>query len=65
MKFATKVIPIWITAVELKEWAIRNQIDHILVHSCADAAYVVSLCRRLGGPPYSLRLGGDLDTYGV
>jgi glycosyltransferase involved in cell wall biosynthesis len=41
-----------------------QQLDHIFVHSCADAAHVAALCRVLGGPPYSLRLGGDLEVYG-
>lgn len=38
--------------------------EHLFVHSCADAAHVAAMSRLLGGPKYSLRLGGDLDVYG-
>ena len=51
-------------AVDLVRWARRNQIDHVHVQSCADAAHVVALARRMGGPPYSLTLHGDLSVYG-
>lgn len=40
-------------------------LDHLHVHSCASAAHVVALARRLGGPPYSLHLHGDLPVYGT
>lgn len=52
-------------AVDLVEWAYKEQITHIHAHSCADAAHVVALSRSLGGPPYSLALHGDLDVYGI
>ena len=42
----------------------RHDLDHVFVHSCADAAHVAAMCRLLGGPDYSLRLGGDLEVYG-
>jgi colanic acid/amylovoran biosynthesis glycosyltransferase len=42
----------------------KLRLEHIFVHSCADAAHVVAVCHLLGGPAYSLRLGGDLEVYG-
>ncbi len=53
------------SAIDLVKWARVNRIDHVHVHSCADAAHVLALARRLGGPPYSLTLHGDLDVYGT
>jgi colanic acid/amylovoran biosynthesis glycosyltransferase len=54
-----------ISAANLVQWAKRERIDHIHAHSCADAAHVLALARRVGGPPYSLTLHGDLDVYGT
>ena len=42
----------------------RSRIDHVHVHSCADAAHVVALADLLGGPSFSLHLHGDLPVYG-
>ena len=53
------------SAIDLLEYARAERLDHIHAHSCADAAHVVALCRKLGGPPYSLTLHGDLDVYGT
>lgn len=53
------------SAVELASCARRHGIQHIHVHSCADAAHVAALSRLIGGPPYSLTLHGDLDVYGI
>lgn len=39
-------------------------LDHIHVHSCARAAFVAMLARRMGGPSYSLTLHGALRDYG-
>src|ERR1700722_11097543 len=50
-----------IAAVDLIQWSTRERIDHIHAHSCADAAHVLALARRAGGPSYSLTLHGDLD----
>lgn len=52
------------SAIDLACWARREKIDHIHGHSCADAAHVLALSDRIGGPPYSLTLHGDLDVYG-
>jgi colanic acid/amylovoran biosynthesis glycosyltransferase len=53
------------SAAELASHARRLRLDHLHVHSCADAAHVAALARLLGGPPYSLRLHGDLAAYGT
>ncbi len=53
------------SAVDLLSYARRRGLDHIHVHSCADAAHVVALCRLFGGPSYSLHLHGDLPVYGT
>jgi glycosyltransferase involved in cell wall biosynthesis len=53
-----------LAAIDLADYARRARLDHIHVHSCADAAHLVALCRRLGGPSYSLTLHGDLQVYG-
>lgn len=52
-------------AVRLHRFSRARSLDHVFVHSCGDAAYVVAMCRLLGGPAYSLRLGGDLEVYGT
>ncbi len=51
-------------AIELRAYAREMGLDHVHVHSCANAAHVAALCRLLGGPPYSLTLHGDLPVYG-
>jgi colanic acid/amylovoran biosynthesis glycosyltransferase len=53
-----------ICALDLLEWARKNRIDHIHGHSCADSAHILALSKRMGGPPFSLTLHGDLDVYG-
>lgn len=40
-------------------------IDHLHVHSCANAAHMAAMTQRLGGPGYSLTLHGDLPVYGT
>ncbi len=52
-------------AADLAQFAREMKLDHIHVHSCADAAHIVSMARMLGGVPYSLHLHGDLAVYGV
>ncbi|MHA6325518.1 glycosyltransferase [Roseivivax sp. CAU 1753] len=39
-------------------------IDHVHIHSCADAAHLGALARLLGGPDYSITVHGNLDVYG-
>lgn len=52
-------------AEELVIYARRLSLDHVHVHSCADAAHVAALARVMGGPRYSLHLHGDLVVYGT
>ncbi|MFW5653336.1 MAG: glycosyltransferase [Planctomycetota bacterium] len=59
-----RLTPLLVSAWHLRAWAARNRIEHIFVHSCANAAHLVALCHELGGPTYSLRLGGDIEIYG-
>ncbi|WP_386802310.1 exopolysaccharide biosynthesis GT4 family glycosyltransferase EpsE [Litorisediminicola beolgyonensis] len=42
----------------------RLGIGHVHVHSCGRAALIAALCRRMGGPSYSLTLHGPLRDYG-
>jgi len=51
-------------ALDFVEYATGEQLDHVHVHSCADAAHVAAIARRLGGPTFSLHLHGDLQVYG-
>ncbi len=53
------------SAATLAAEANRRGIDHLHVHSCADAAHLAALSYRLGGPTYSLTLHGDLPVYGT
>jgi colanic acid/amylovoran biosynthesis glycosyltransferase len=53
-----------LSAIDLMQWAARERIDHIHGHTCADGAHVLALAQRMGGPPYSLTLHGDLPIYG-
>lgn len=52
-------------AMDLTRYVRSAQIDHVHVHSCADAAHVVAMSRFFGGVPYSLHLHGDLPVYGT
>jgi len=63
-KQRVKTLAFVLAASRLLRISRLQQLDHIFVHSCADAAHVAALCRILGGPAYSLRLGGDLEIYG-
>ena len=50
---------------ELADFGTRAGLDHVHIHSFADAAHVGSISRAMGGPPYSLHLHGDLPVYGT
>ena len=52
-------------AADLVEYCSAQAIDHIHVHSCANAAHVVAMSYRMGGPTFSLHLHGDLPVYGT
>lgn len=42
----------------------RQQIDHLHVHSCANAALIAAFLNRMTGMPYSLVLHGPIMDYG-
>jgi glycosyltransferase involved in cell wall biosynthesis len=52
-------------AADLVEYCSAQAIDHIHVHSCANAAHVAAMSYRMGGPTFSLHLHGDLPVYGT
>ncbi|MEO0587338.1 MAG: glycosyltransferase [Planctomycetota bacterium] len=60
-----KRLPMAVLAAGLAARCRAAGMDFLLVHSCAEAAHLVAMSRLLGGPRYGLRLGGDLDVYGV
>lgn len=59
-----RLLPIWVAGSSLAEHCRRQGIEHVLVHSCADAAHLINFAKAMGGPRFSLRLGGDLEVYG-
>jgi len=59
-----KLIPVLISAANLAQFSRESNIDHIFTHTCANGAHLVAMSYLLGGPSYSLRLGGDLEVYG-
>lgn len=62
--FARDVALTLSAAEALRDYAEAHRLDHVHVHSCARAALVANLARRLGGVPYSLTLHGPLSDYG-
>jgi glycosyltransferase involved in cell wall biosynthesis len=60
-----KYLGLLASAINLVSWARENKIDHIHGHSCANSAHLLAMARRMGGPPYSLTLHGNLDVYGT
>ncbi len=64
-KLALRRCGLFAAGVELARYAERERLEHVHVHSCADAAHVAALSRQVGGPPYSLTLHGDLTVYGA
>ena len=59
-----KKLGLLLCAADLADFACREELDHIHVHSCAESAHVAAMCRLLGGPTYSLTLHGSLSVYG-
>jgi glycosyltransferase involved in cell wall biosynthesis len=51
-------------SLDFVAFARRSKLEHVHVHSCAQAAHIVAMAYLLGGPPYSLHLHGDLAVYG-
>jgi colanic acid/amylovoran biosynthesis glycosyltransferase len=54
-----------VCAADLSATARRLGIEHVHVHSCADAAHVAAMSFLLDGPAYSLHLHGDMAVYGA
>ncbi|MGR3409510.1 MAG: glycosyltransferase [Paracoccus sp. (in: a-proteobacteria)] len=53
------------SAAKLVDDADRHGVDHLHIHSCANAAHLGALANILGSLPYSLTLHGDLPVYGT
>jgi glycosyltransferase involved in cell wall biosynthesis len=53
-----------VCAADLAAYAEQRGIEHVHVHSCADAAHVAAMSFLLSGLPYSLHLHGDTAVYG-
>jgi glycosyltransferase involved in cell wall biosynthesis len=58
------VLPLVAPACILGYALIRDRVDHLHVHSCANSALIALLAKRLTGVPYSLVLHGDLHWWG-
>lgn len=59
-----RLVPMIASGAALAEHARRRRLEHVIVHSCANAAHLINVARAMGGPPFSLRLGGELNVYG-
>lgn len=64
MKGRARVAALIPSAALLARIQRREKLDHLHVHSSADAAHVAALAHLLGGSTYSLHLHGDLRVYG-
>ncbi len=53
------------TGAYLKRFCQIQQLSHVHVHSCANAANVAMFSRILNGPSYSLTLHGPMQDYGT
>jgi colanic acid/amylovoran biosynthesis glycosyltransferase len=60
-----KVAALLACAADLTAKCEELAIDHLHVHSCANAAHIAAMADLLGGPGYSLTLHGDLPVYGT
>lgn len=56
--------PMVLMALRLIRLARARGIDHLHVHSCANAALIAAFAHRLSGLPYSLVLHGPIEDYG-
>ena len=63
-KSRAKALGFAVCAADLAAHVQRLGIEHVHVHSCADAAHVAAMAHLLSGMPYSLHLHGDLAVYG-
>lgn len=53
------------SAAELMKLCQSREINHVHIHSCANAAHLGALAHILGGVGYSLTLHGNLPVYGT
>ena len=60
-----KVLAMLPVAAALVARAKTRGLDHVHVHSCANAAHIAALAHALDGLPYSLTLHGHLPVYGT
>ena len=59
-----RLLGLMLMGARLRRIARERGIEHVHVHSCADAAHVAMFSRLLGGPPYSITLHSSLRDYG-
>jgi glycosyltransferase involved in cell wall biosynthesis len=57
-------LAILFSAAKLLRVSRKQNIGHVHVHSCGNAALLALLCKTLGGPTYSLTLHNPLKTFG-
>lgn len=60
-----KMFAMMLTGAHLKRFCKRQGLQHVHVHSCANAANVAMFSRFYGGPTYSLTLHGPMQDYGT
>lgn len=60
-----KAVGYALCAADLAAFLRKEHVQHLHIHSCAEAAHLGALTRAFGGPDYSLHLHGDLDVYGT
>ncbi|MEM8756814.1 MAG: glycosyltransferase family 4 protein [Planctomycetota bacterium] len=54
----------WLAAMRLARWARAERIEHLHVHSAANAAGIAMIAKAIIGLPYSVVLHGDPEVYG-
>ena len=59
------LLGVFLCAAQLCRVTRSERIDHVHLHSCADAGHLGALGKILGGPSFSLTLHGDLKVYGL
>lgn len=64
LKEKVKMLGMALVGAYLKRHCRENSIQHIHVHSCANAANVALFNRLLNGTPYSMTLHGPMQDYG-
>ncbi|MEO1614806.1 MAG: glycosyltransferase [Planctomycetota bacterium] len=59
-----KLLGLLVSGASLARYCRREGIDHVVVHSMANAAHLIAFAKYFAGSSFSLRLGGDLEVYG-